>query len=73
MNTNLRDKLRNSLMLFDIQEECRREIIAQLEPIIDYDYQELRNYSESIKAQYEDAELEVRRLRQLLEIIENIN
>ena len=73
MDLKLRDALRNRLMLFDIHEERRREIIAQLEPLIDSEYQELRNYSESMKAQYEDAELEVRRLREIVKQYESFH
>jgi hypothetical protein len=43
--------------------------LDKIGPLIDYDYQELRNYSESMKKQYEDSELEVRRLRRKNEIL----
>jgi hypothetical protein len=44
-------------------------ILDAIEPLIDYDYQELRNYSESMKAQSEEYELEVRRLKEELATI----
>jgi hypothetical protein len=67
MNIDLRKELTDKIDSCYKSLDITDSILDLIEPLIDYEYQELRNYSESMKAQSEEYELEVRRLRELLD------
>jgi hypothetical protein len=79
MNAELKEKILGLLIEPNEERwldpvEITNIVMNQIVPIIDEqnqklidDYLELRNYSESMKAQFEDSELEVRRLTEFIQ------